>query len=214
MAAFKRISQETFDDVVKENIDEFDMDPPEALAEAISQFKKQGVDLMNLDLTGGIGRQELVDAMSMLKALAESNGDALARRADVLEVLSHLRQLCDRNHILADRNTMLMKERGGVNSLHLLLDAKQSKEVVVAAADFLTDLSNTSGMPPPPAPSSSCSSLLLCSEAIRDFFEPGGSNRAVLLLRAAGSADEGEGQQVALLGLCRAVMRSESNKSK
>ncbi len=41
----KRISQETFDSVVKENVDDFDMSPEEAVADAIQQFKSQGVDL-------------------------------------------------------------------------------------------------------------------------------------------------------------------------
>ena len=40
--ATKRITQETFDEVVKENIDEFDMTSEEALSEAIQQFESQG----------------------------------------------------------------------------------------------------------------------------------------------------------------------------
>lgn len=35
------ISQETFDDVVKENIQEFNMSPEEAVKEAIEQFRAQ-----------------------------------------------------------------------------------------------------------------------------------------------------------------------------
>uniref|UniRef100_T1E6H4 Armadillo repeat-containing protein 6 n=3 Tax=Crotalus TaxID=8728 RepID=T1E6H4_CROHD len=46
--AAKWISQETFDDVVQENIVEFAMDPEEALNEAIQQFESQGVDLSNI----------------------------------------------------------------------------------------------------------------------------------------------------------------------
>ena len=43
-----RISQETFDSAVQENIDEFDMEPEEALADAVSQFETQGVNLSNI----------------------------------------------------------------------------------------------------------------------------------------------------------------------
>ncbi|XP_062337331.1 armadillo repeat-containing protein 6 [Osmerus eperlanus] len=43
--ALRRITQETFDAVVKENIEEFDMSPDEALREAVEQFQSQGVDL-------------------------------------------------------------------------------------------------------------------------------------------------------------------------
>ena len=58
----KRISQETFDDVVRENIEDFEMEKAEALAEAINQFKSQGVDLSVIDLTGGAGREEMQEA--------------------------------------------------------------------------------------------------------------------------------------------------------
>lgn len=44
----KQISQETFDAVVRENMEEFDMDLHEAVQDAIEQFKTQGVDMSNL----------------------------------------------------------------------------------------------------------------------------------------------------------------------
>lgn len=40
--AKRRIKQETFDSVVRENIEEFDMEESEALKEAIEQFESQG----------------------------------------------------------------------------------------------------------------------------------------------------------------------------
>jgi len=47
-ALHARVSQETFDAAVQENIDEFDMEPEEALADAIQQFETQGVNLSNV----------------------------------------------------------------------------------------------------------------------------------------------------------------------
>ncbi|KAM7025035.1 armadillo repeat-containing protein 6 isoform 1-T5 [Acridotheres tristis] len=44
----KQIAQETFDDAVQENITEFEMDPEEAVREAVLQFESQGVDLSNI----------------------------------------------------------------------------------------------------------------------------------------------------------------------
>ncbi|KAA0718509.1 Armadillo repeat-containing protein 6 [Triplophysa tibetana] len=44
----RRITQDTFDAVVGENIEEFDMEASEALKEAIEQFESQGVDLSNI----------------------------------------------------------------------------------------------------------------------------------------------------------------------
>ena len=40
--ASKRITQETFDAAVRENIEEFDMGPEEAVKEAVEQFESQG----------------------------------------------------------------------------------------------------------------------------------------------------------------------------
>ncbi|NWH62849.1 ARMC6 protein, partial [Geococcyx californianus] len=44
----KQIAQETFDEAVQENIVEFEMDPEEAVREAVQQFESQGVDLSNI----------------------------------------------------------------------------------------------------------------------------------------------------------------------
>ncbi|KAM6918951.1 armadillo repeat-containing protein 6 [Xenentodon cancila] len=43
--AKRRITQETFDAAVRENMEEFEMDPDEALTDAVKQFESQGVDL-------------------------------------------------------------------------------------------------------------------------------------------------------------------------
>ncbi|KAJ7308276.1 hypothetical protein JRQ81_008804 [Phrynocephalus forsythii] len=48
MAAAKRITQETFDEVVQENMVEFEMDPEEAVMDAVQQFESQGVDLSHI----------------------------------------------------------------------------------------------------------------------------------------------------------------------
>lgn len=43
--AMLRITQETFDAAVRENMEEFEMEPDEALREAVEQFESQGVNL-------------------------------------------------------------------------------------------------------------------------------------------------------------------------
>ena len=48
----KFISQETFDSVVQENVEDFEMEPEEAAADAVAQFESQGVDLSNIVKTG------------------------------------------------------------------------------------------------------------------------------------------------------------------
>lgn len=51
MAQPKQITQETFDAVVRENMEEFEMDLHEAVQDAVDQFKTQGVDMSNLITT-------------------------------------------------------------------------------------------------------------------------------------------------------------------
>nr|XP_045003756.1 armadillo repeat-containing protein 6 isoform X1 [Jaculus jaculus]XP_045003762.1 armadillo repeat-containing protein 6 isoform X1 [Jaculus jaculus]XP_045003768.1 armadillo repeat-containing protein 6 isoform X1 [Jaculus jaculus]XP_045003777.1 armadillo repeat-containing protein 6 isoform X1 [Jaculus jaculus]XP_045003787.1 armadillo repeat-containing protein 6 isoform X1 [Jaculus jaculus]XP_045003791.1 armadillo repeat-containing protein 6 isoform X1 [Jaculus jaculus] len=46
--ASKRITQETFDAAVRENMEEFEMGPEEAVREAVEQFESQGVDLSTI----------------------------------------------------------------------------------------------------------------------------------------------------------------------
>ncbi len=53
-----RVSQATFHAAVVENMVEFEMSKGEALADAIEQFKQQGVDLSNLDLSGSAIRED------------------------------------------------------------------------------------------------------------------------------------------------------------
>lgn len=70
----KVISQETFDDVVKENIVEFSMTPNEAKKESVSQFEAQGINLANIiqDLTikDETGRPVLNETIERLKEIS------------------------------------------------------------------------------------------------------------------------------------------------
>ena len=76
----KRISQKTFDETVRENVEEFEMEKEEALADAIEQFKTQGVDLTNID-TSGVDRsaqqKATSDAIESLKAAVTNDEDEL-----------------------------------------------------------------------------------------------------------------------------------------
>lgn len=61
--AAKRITQETFDSVVQENISEFGMDPEEAVVEAVQQFESQGT---------ACGSQTVVLIMNMCQPAVSS----------------------------------------------------------------------------------------------------------------------------------------------
>lgn len=75
--ATKRITQETFDAAVRENIEEFEMGPEEAVTEAVEQFESQGVELSNIvkmaPKISADGLQEPIhDILQILEDLQES----------------------------------------------------------------------------------------------------------------------------------------------
>lgn len=85
-----RISQDTFDSAVQENIDEFDMEPEEALTDAISQFESQGVNLSNVvkRVPGADAADDpaAVVALRELKAALEAAADSDAAEEETLEL--------------------------------------------------------------------------------------------------------------------------------
>ena len=210
--AMKRISQETFDDVVRENIEDFEMEPKEALAEAIKQFKSQKVDLTLIDLSGGIGRADMVDAMKVLKEMATKNDEFDAKTctstvkhtpADILAVVKKVDELCDKSITgdLFSRNRSMMNP-DGLNSLQLLLEPSFDVDLLLAVVSLLNNLSKH-------------------SLEMRDFFEPGGSKSICGVIKHyQGQLFAGEAQDLAkscillrwCFSLAKTASRSENNK--
>ncbi|KAL4450640.1 hypothetical protein ABPG77_000996 [Micractinium sp. CCAP 211/92] len=81
----KRITQETFDAAVRENIDEFEMEPEEALKSAVEEFAAQGVNLSNIIQTasgGDISQHPAAQAVQELEdKLAEGDVAGMAAAA-------------------------------------------------------------------------------------------------------------------------------------
>lgn len=88
----KIITQETFDDVVKENIVEFSMGAEEAKDETVKQFLAQGINLANiikdLSLNEETGEPLLNEAIDCLKEHISGakclNDESLIAKLDVL----------------------------------------------------------------------------------------------------------------------------------
>ena len=85
-----RVSQETFDEAVQENIDTFDMEPEEALADAVSQFESQGINLSNIvkRVPGADAADDpaAVVALRELKNALEAAADADDAEEETLEL--------------------------------------------------------------------------------------------------------------------------------
>ncbi|XP_067667203.1 armadillo repeat-containing protein 6-like [Haliotis asinina] len=88
----KQITQQTFDDVVKENMEDFDMSVEDAIEDAVQQFQTQGVSLDNivkdgsLYSAGGAGGDDVIHPV--IKAVQDLS--LVSNNTDVEQVMSML----------------------------------------------------------------------------------------------------------------------------
>ncbi len=205
----KRISQETFDEVVNENIEDLDMEPKEALADAITQFKSQGVDLKNIDITGGVGRAEMEAALASLKTFVTSNEVFDAKTNSTIiqydskqknDVINNLNTFCDPKCEQHIRNREMMNPNGLNNLLELLIP-DQENELLINTMKLVSLLSKY-------------------SLELRDFIEPGGSARISKIIDGRLKllqSNENEDDNILVIrfacALARSVSKSENNKN-
>ncbi|XP_072924215.1 armadillo repeat-containing protein 6 isoform X1 [Hemitrygon akajei] len=116
--ASRRITQETFDNVVRENMIDFEMEPEEALKEAIQQFESQGVDLVNV-----------------VKTVQNFTFDDSNPKHHVLQVLDHLQKALD---MLAldemEEHLTNFTEQCSLNFAHRHLAAEKSAYATVLSS--------------------------------------------------------------------------------
>ncbi|TMW39966.1 hypothetical protein DOY81_014081, partial [Sarcophaga bullata] len=106
----KVISQDTFDDVVKENIVEFAMSPDEAKQETIKQFEAQGINLANiikdLNINAESGKPILNESIENLKIHLDNNSK---EEQQLLEYLKAMEEECQKSiphRVLAAKNNV------------------------------------------------------------------------------------------------------------
>ncbi len=94
----KRISQETFDSVVQENVDDFEMEWSEAVADAIQQFEANDIDLSNIDTKTRPSERDtsehpLISASKSLAGVTSEtpSGSGGVDTAEVQEVLESIK---------------------------------------------------------------------------------------------------------------------------
>ncbi|KAF1333187.1 hypothetical protein FI667_g3008, partial [Globisporangium splendens] len=157
MAAKKQISQETFDECVRENVEEFDMDLVEATRDAIQQFESQQVDLSNIIKhvraasgadSGGAQPENILDQIKRiikeLEALAEKAKGSACSSEDEQRIVANLTQL----QALCDEVPEAAVVAGRNNAIDALLDlidgaassAYKSASVLETASAALTTL--------------------------------------------------------------------------
>jgi len=131
----KRISQETFDSVVKENIDDFGMDPDEAVADAVQQFISQGVDLSCIVKSAGPASESpVIKAVEALKGACDASPSDPQARIDALQALCEV--LVDKDsRILAGENEavlFVLRCCGGGGSVAGVLPEPSTGEIEAA----------------------------------------------------------------------------------
>lgn len=105
----KIISQETFDDVVKENIVDFSMSPDEAKEETIKQFEAQGINLANIikDLTinPDTGKPVLNEIIDEIKTYIGQKSTDTKKLLENLSILDSECQKSISHRVLAGKNS-------------------------------------------------------------------------------------------------------------
>lgn len=191
----KRISQETFDAAVLENIEDFGQSPGDALRDATNQFLKQGIDISNLDTSGGIGKAEFLTEVK--KVIDYRDGASEITNEALLAAFIAIKQMCDDKAEFGKRNQNLLiagKVDRGFEAIHDIMSEAQPAAILVGALDLLGALSKA-------------------NVEIRDLFEPVGSQKLASILEfqaESGYADSSVCR--AALNLAKIVSKSEDNK--
>lgn len=95
----KVITQQTFDDVVKENIVDFSMSADDARQETIEQFEAQGINLANiikdLSINEETGLPVIGEAIESLRL--HVSGEVLLDKFNLIKHLKVLKTECDKS---------------------------------------------------------------------------------------------------------------------
>jgi len=122
------ITQETFDDVVKENMEEFDMAYADAVREAKEQFESQGVNPSNIVISEK-GVHEVVEALEKLKPESDV--------ATKMSALKKIQELCKDDlaqRVLATNNgaySFLLRLAGETEGLEVRKEALTTLAIVM-----------------------------------------------------------------------------------
>lgn len=148
--ARRRITQETFDAVVRENIEEFEMDADEALREAVEQFESQGVDLtctvQAVAVTSEDKQEDQMPVHEVLQALnaLRISGDVAAISADS-KILPDLKRFTEQCSIGFAQRYLAAQKDAYPTILSCCQKSLEERESLLASLSALSAL--TDGQP-------------------------------------------------------------------
>ncbi|XP_063919087.1 armadillo repeat-containing protein 6 homolog [Zophobas morio] len=128
------ITQQTFDEAVQENINDLGLSPEDAVIEAVTQFKAQGVDLSNVVTELGASA-DFENLNSIIEKLKKCQENYVAQ--DCSDLLVALKQECDKGI-----QYRVHAGRAGVYGviLDIFLKSEASKDVKVTALKAMVAL--------------------------------------------------------------------------
>ncbi|XP_059311853.1 uncharacterized protein LOC132063363 [Lycium ferocissimum] len=131
----RTISQEAFDELVHENIEDLGMDPTEALQDAIQTLNLQGVDLSGI--VTSIGEENPV--IESLERLKELDGDWKEGGGDEKEIVEWLDKLNDACNVDGSGNAAIATKNGALQ-LVCSICSKLASDGLVSALNTLVSL--------------------------------------------------------------------------
>ena len=125
------MSQEAYNEMIQENMSDFDMSLEESVKETLKQCQSMGINLDSIDVSGGQERALLDVALESLTAGQIS-----------LDGIKTIHKQCDsKGNEFCLRNQNIVYNKRGVQSLSLLLDPSSPIDVAMAAANAIVTIS-------------------------------------------------------------------------
>jgi ABC-type histidine transport system ATPase subunit len=132
------ISQETFDSMVQENMDDFDLAKPEALSETVKQLTSMGKDISNIDISGGEGLDEILQCINKIKQF--SNNDI-----NIIQSLTELNAKSNDKAPLGIRNQNVIRNKGCISAIIDMISLENSYEILQKVFELLETICKTNG---------------------------------------------------------------------
>ena len=133
------ISQETFDAMVRENMEDFEMCKDDALKETISQLTSMGKDLSAVDTTDGKEREDIIACIATIKNFRDVRMEEFA-----LAVLK-LQELCNDKYEFGKRNQNIFRMNGGMGHMITAIDTSLNASALISLLDAIAIICRTNG---------------------------------------------------------------------
>lgn len=136
----RSISQQAFDSLVTENIEDLGMDPDEALQDAVETLTLQGVDLSGIVKcipgVNSVKNNPVVQSLDRLSVISKT----LNETTDLEEMIELLNKLYDLCSAEGSENASIATRNGGVEVLTSICSSARSEKALVSSLRALSSI--------------------------------------------------------------------------